>query len=138
SSILSHHPCAPVIYTPSLHDALPISLFGFQTYLTGGEKEGNPYTFTYVADEENGNQTKQDIEKIDQILEERAIEAKRVTTELEYYVTDDGTETLIASESMYNDFADLLGEKAIHLENNEIIGVRQSAAMMGGYVEDKF
>src|SRR5699024_4266993 len=58
-------------------------LCGFQTYLTGGVKEGNPYTFTYVADEENGNQTKQDIEKIDQILEERAIEAKRVTTELE-------------------------------------------------------
>src|SRR5699024_7133163 len=53
------------------------TLFGFQTYLTGGVKDGNPYTFTYVADEENGNQTKQDIEKIDQMLEERAIEAKR-------------------------------------------------------------
>src|SRR5699024_4453723 len=114
------------------------TLFGFQTYLTGGIKEANPYTFTYVADEETGDQATQDIEKIDQLLEERAIEAKRVTTELEYYVTDDGSETLIASESMYNDFADLLGEKAIHLENNEIIGVRQSAAMMGGYVEDKF
>src|SRR5699024_10221050 len=114
------------------------TLFGLQTYLTGGIKEANPFTFTYVADEETGDQATQDIEKIDQLLEERAIEAKRVTTELEYYVTDDGSETLIASESMYNDFADLLGEKAIHLENNEIIGVRQSAAMMGGYVEDKF
>lgn len=115
------------------------TLFGFQTYLTGGMKEANPYTFTYFGDEEQTDeQMEKDIETVNHLLEKRNIKAKQVTTELEYYMTDDESETLIASEAMYNDFANLLGKKAIHLEKNEIIGVKQSAAIMGGYVEDKF
>ena len=115
------------------------TLFGFQTYLTGGMKEANPYTFTYFGDEEQtDDQIEQDIQSVNHLLGEREIEAGQVTTELEYYVTGEDTEVLIASESMYNDFADLLGENTIHLENNEIIGVEQSAAIMGGYAQEDY
>lgn len=112
------------------------TLFGFQTYLTGGIKEANPYTFTYFGDEEA--QANQDIEIVNQSLQKRGIKAGQVTTELKYYVTGEDEEVLIASESMYNDFADLLGKNTIHLENNEIIGVNQSVSMIEGYEEDKF
>ena len=112
------------------------TLFGFQTYLTGGMKEANPYTFTYFGDEEA--QANQDIKTVNQLLEKRDIKAKQVTTELKYYVTEDDTETLIASESMYNEFANLLDKNPIHLENNEVIGVEQSPALMGGPAENKF
>src|SRR5699024_1955129 len=38
------------------------TLFGFQTYLTGGMKEANPYTFTYYGEEEQtDDQIQQDI-----------------------------------------------------------------------------
>jgi len=115
------------------------TLFGFQTYLTGGMKEANPYTFTYMEDEEqNDKQVDQDIETVNHLLEKRDIQAKQVMTELEYYTIDDETEALIASESMYNEFAGLLGKNTIHVENNEVIGVKQSPALMGGFVEDKF
>jgi len=115
------------------------TLFGFQTYLTGGMKEANPYTFTYFGDEEQTDvQREQDIQSVNHLLGEREIEAGQVTTKLEYYVTGEDTEVLIASESMYNDFADLLGKNTIHLENNEIIGVEQSAAIMGGYAQEDY
>src|SRR5690625_3194992 len=113
------------------------TLFGFQTYLTGGMKEANPYTFTYMEDEEqNDKQVDQDIETVNHLLEKRDIQAKQVMTELEYYTIDDETEALIASESMYNEFAGLLGQNTIHVENKEVIGVKQSPALMGGFVED--
>ena len=115
------------------------TLFGFQTYLTGGMKEANPYTFTYFGDEEQtDDQIEQDIQSVNHLLGEREIEARQVTTELEYYLTGEDTEVLIASESMYNNFADLLGKDTIHVKNNEVIGVEQSPALMGGFVEDKF
>lgn len=115
------------------------TLFGFQTYLTGGMKEANPYTFTYDEDDElTDEQMKQDIETVNQVLDKREIKAKQATIEMQYYTTEDGKETFIASESMYNKFANLLGKNTIHLENHDIIGVKQSAAIIGGYVEDHF
>ncbi|MGM8363921.1 ABC transporter permease [Virgibacillus sp. W0181] len=114
------------------------ALFGFQTYLTGGMKEANPYTFTYVEDEDASDEASQDIETVNQELEERGIEAKQESVEMEYYNMGDGEEVLIASETMYNDFAKLLGKNPIHLEHNEIIGVKQNDAIMEGYVQDNF
>src|SRR5699024_12481907 len=94
---------------------------------------------TYFGDEEQTDvQREQDIQSVNHLLGEREIEAGQVTTELEYYVTGEDTEVLIASESMYNDFADLLGENTIHLENNEIIGVERSAAIMGRNAQDNY
>src|SRR5690625_1250465 len=116
------------------------TLFGFQTYLTGGMKEANPYTFTYseYSDQTNDDQMKQDIETVNQLLEQRKIKTKQATIEMQYFTTGKDEQTFIASESMYNDFANLLGKKTIHLERNEMIGVEHSSAIMGGYADDEF
>src|SRR5699024_7738888 len=102
-------------------------------------KEANPYTFTYFGDEEQTyDQIEQDIQSVNHLLGEREIEAGQVTTEPEYYVTGEDTEVLIASESMYNDFADLLGENTIHLENKERIGDEQCADIKSGYDQEDY
>src|SRR5690625_2345292 len=114
------------------------TLFGFQAYLTDGIKDANPYTFTYYENEEQTDEEiEQDIGSVNQLIEERGIETKQATADLEYYIINDETETLIASETMYNEFANLQDENTIHLETNEIIGVKQSDALMEGYVDDK-
>src|SRR5690625_3490666 len=115
------------------------TLFGFQTYLTSGIKEANPYTFTYHdGSDQTEDQMKQDIETVNQSLEQRNIKAKQATIEMQYYAFGDENEaeSFIASESMYNDFANLLGKKSIHLEEDEMIGVKHSSAIIGGYAED--
>lgn len=114
------------------------TLFGFQTYLTGGLKEVSPYTFSYYIDEKTNEHVSEDIELINQELEKRDIQARELTAEFKYFVTEDGSDTLIASESMYNDFAHLLGENTMHLKNNEIIGVKQSEAIIEGYIKEHF
>jgi len=113
------------------------TLFGFQSYLTDGMEEANPYTFTYLADEEQTDEEiAQDIDTINLVIDDQGIEAKQATAELRYYVLDNDVETLIASQSMYNEFAELLDGDTIHIENNEVIGVEQSDAIMGGYFDD--
>lgn len=118
------------------------TLFGFQTYLTGGMKEANPYTFTYndYGDLDDSDlteeQVNQDIDTINQLLEQRKIKAKQATIEMKYFTTGKDEQTFIASESMYNAYADLLGKNKIHLEKNEMIGVEPSPAIMGGYAEE--
>src|SRR5699024_7706765 len=113
--------------------------FGFQAVINGGlVQDANPYTFIYMESEDSEDQTTQDIERINQLLEEENIKAEQLTTELHYYTAQNDETMLIGSESMYNKFAKLLNKQTIDLENNEIIGVRQGDAMMGEYNDDQF
>lgn len=115
------------------------TLFGFQSYLTGGVREVNPYSFTYYEiEEQTEEEIAQDLETINQLFEENQIKTKQVTAELEYFGANDGGDIFIASESMYNDFADVLNEDKIQLDDHEIIGVRQSAAIIGANTDDQF
>lgn len=109
------------------------TLFGFQTYLTSGVKDANPFSFTYLEDEDSGSQAEKNITLINEQLKERNIKANEVTTELRYYETESGNEVQIANESMYNEFANALGKDNIHLNQNDVIGVTDSDAVMGGY-----
>src|SRR5690625_6042804 len=57
------------------------TLFGFQTYLTGGMKEANPYTFTYFGDEEQTDvQREQDIQSVNHLLGERDRKSTRLNS----------------------------------------------------------
>src|SRR5699024_3951286 len=115
------------------------TLFGFQSYLTLGVREANPYSFTYNEyDEQTTEEIEQDIKTVNQLLLEKEIETSQVTVELEYYPMKDDRDTLVASESIYNAFARMLDKETIDLGDHEIVGVRQSAALMGGYVEYEF
>lgn len=108
------------------------TLFGFQTYLTSGMKQANPFSFNYYGNDATDDESTRDIVTVNQLLKEHDVEARQLTTELEYYEIGDGRQTLIASESMYNEFADLLGKSKLDLEADEVIGVEHSEAAMGG------
>lgn len=111
------------------------TLFGVQTYLNDGFKEGNPYSFSYLeyADRE---QTNEEVAKVDHLLEEENIANKKVEADLHYYKTIGDQNIFIASESLYNRYADMLGQERIHLEADDIIGVEQSAVMIEGFEEN--
>ncbi|MBU5595578.1 ABC transporter permease [Amphibacillus sp. MSJ-3] len=113
------------------------TLFGLQSYLTSGLKVANPYSFTYYEDDEQTNEEiERDLQTVNQLLEKNQLEAEQVSVTLQYFETVDEELIFIASESMYNEFAQLLNRNLLQLEENEIVGVRQSAAIIGGYVDD--
>lgn len=113
------------------------TLFGLQSYLTSVLKVANPYSFTYYEDDEQTNEEiERDLQTVNQLLEKNQLEAEQVSVTLQYFETVDEELIFIASESMYNEFAQLLNRNLLQLEENEIVGVRQSAAMIGGYVDD--
>lgn len=112
------------------------TLFGLQSYLTGNIADVNPYSFTYA--EMDSDETERDMDTINQGLDHYGIEADRVTAEMKYFQTDENMLRLIASESMYNDFAGLLDKDTIHVENDEIVGFEKSDAVAQGYMEEGF
>ncbi|MEK4149200.1 ABC transporter permease [Robertmurraya sp. FSL W8-0741] len=108
------------------------TLYGFQSYLTKGVKEANPYTITYSP---NHNDSKEiiesDIQKINAILEEERVDAKMEALELNYFETSlRNNGVLIAKASDYNRFAALLGEEELQPKENEAIVVEQSDVML--------
>lgn len=106
------------------------TLFGFQTYLTKGLKEANPYSFIYYGSEERDD--RKDIDLVNRSLEKENIEFDSITINMTYYSTGDESSVFIANESMYNEFAELQNKAKIDLKNNEIVGVKYSEAIMGG------
>lgn len=115
------------------------TLFGFQTYITSGVKETNPYSFNYYGNKDQTEEkAEKDINMVDELLEKRQIKVKKATAEMKYFTESGGEQVLIASESMYNEYSHLLDKDRLNVENDEIVGVKQSAAMIGGFVEDAF
>lgn len=108
------------------------TLYGFQSYITKGVKEVNPYTISYVPFRDD---TKEDIEndisKINSILQEEHVEVRMEGLQLNYFKTavrDNGV--LIVGASDYNRFAALIGEEELHPKENEAIVVEQSNAIL--------
>lgn len=111
------------------------TLYGFQSYLTKGVKDINPYTFSYSPMLDDTNEIiEKDIRKIDSILEEEKVEAEKAQLELHYFATSQlQNGVLIVKASDYNRFADLINEKELHPKENETVIVEQSdAILMGG------
>ncbi|SNZ15287.1 putative ABC transport system permease protein [Terribacillus aidingensis] len=107
------------------------ALYGFQSYLTKGVKEMNPYTYTYSPFLDDSKEViDNDLKQVNAILEEENVDAKMETAELSYFDTTGDFTVLIAKASVYNRFAALIDEKEIHPEDNEAIIIEQSDAMM--------
>src|SRR5699024_2590562 len=80
-----------------------------------------------------------DIAFLNDYFETHNIKVESSTETLKYFPNDHEPDQLIASESMYNQYADLLNEKKLNLANNEIICADFSEAILGGESEtDKF
>lgn len=110
------------------------SLYGFQSYLTKGIKEVNPYTFTYSPFlDESDEVIEQDMQQIDAILEEKRINADMESTDLAFYDTSlEESPVLIVKASDYNRFAALIDERELHPEENKAIIIEQSDAVITG------
>lgn len=114
------------------------TLFGLQSYLINRARDINPYSFTYI---ESKHQTAEDLEHdlkmIDQMLEERGISASKASAEFGYYEIENNQSVLITNQSTYNQFAQVLGAEKVDLEANQVIGVRQSEAIIGDYSDEQ-
>ncbi|WP_251551682.1 ABC transporter permease [Neobacillus muris] len=91
------------------------TLFGFQTFLTAGLKNNNPYTFSYTAVKQN----EQDVAVINETIREEKMKANHEQTTLRYY--EIGQDSIVISrESDFNRFAKLLGEDPIDIQNGQV------------------
>ncbi|WP_175075022.1 FtsX-like permease family protein [Terribacillus sp. AE2B 122] len=110
------------------------SLYGFQSYLTKGIKEINPYTYTYSPFLDDSEEIiEQDIQQINSIIDEEKIDTEMEEAELAYFdTTAEESSVLIVKASDYNRFAALISEKELHPEENEAIVVEQSDAVITG------
>lgn len=110
------------------------SLYGFQSYLTKGIKEINPYTYTYIPFLDDSEEIiEQDIQQINSIIDEEKIDTEMEEAELAYFdTTAEESSVLIVKASDYNRFAALISEKELNPEENEAIVVEQSDAVITG------
>lgn len=102
------------------------TLFGLQAFLTAGIKATNPNTFTYFADE---NET-QDVAMINETLQEEHIKANQAHADLRYFEAGNG-KALIAKQSDYNRFAELIGEETVHVKDGQALVVELEVAPIG-------
>ncbi|MBO0962280.1 ABC transporter permease [Neobacillus sp. MM2021_6] len=91
------------------------TLFGFQTFLTAGLKNNNPYTFSYRTDDRD----EQDVALIKETIREEKMEANHELTMLHYYEIGQDS-ILIARESDFNRFARMLREDTIDIQNGQV------------------
>ncbi|ALX48719.1 ABC transporter permease [Lentibacillus amyloliquefaciens] len=110
------------------------SLYGFQSYLTKDVKELNPYTFMYSPFEGDEPLTEEQSETIDETLNNYDVQTEKASVEMNYFEVDNSErpEVLIATESEYNRFAELLDKKEVDVGGEEAIVVRDSSRVLVG------
>lgn len=108
------------------------ALYGFQSYLSEGIKKFNLYTYEYQQFAEDSEEVvNQDLNTVQAILEEENIDAKMEKINYHYYdLSDDRLGVLIVKASDYNRLAALTGEKEVEPEENQVIVVEQSGAII--------
>ncbi|WP_100012919.1 ABC transporter permease [Lentibacillus sediminis] len=110
------------------------TLYGFQSYLTKNLKEMNPYTFMYSPYEVEDNQIQEHTETVEEILNNHDIQTETASAELDYFEVENSgpSEVLIAKESEYNRFAELLDEEKVDAAEGEAIVVADSSRVLIG------
>lgn len=103
------------------------TLFGFESFLTAGAKTTNPNTFAYWA----RNNEAQNVALINETLRREQIEADTAQAALRYYQVGQESSILIAKESDFNAFADLLGEEHLALQEGQMVVVEFAGTSFG-------
>src|SRR5690625_1486272 len=94
------------------------TLIGFKTYITEGIKEVSAFSFSYANEDEE--KAERDIAFLNDHFETHNIKVESSTETLKYFPNDHEPNQLIASESMYNQYADLLNEKKLRSEERRV------------------
>ncbi|XEC96024.1 FtsX-like permease family protein [Paenibacillus tarimensis] len=95
------------------------TLYGFQTMLTAVTKASNPNTFTYYA---NANE-EQNVALINETLQEEHINTDKAHAVLRYFELGNDR-VLIAKQSDYNRFAELIGERTIQVKDGQAFVIK--------------
>ncbi|MBW7453930.1 ABC transporter permease [Paenibacillus sepulcri] len=102
------------------------TLFGFQTFLTAGLNTSNPNTFTYYADDNE----EQDVALINETLQEEHIKANKAHAVLRYFEVGNDR-SLIAKQSDFNRFAELIGEDTVNVKDGQVFIVKSEGITFG-------
>lgn len=108
------------------------TLIGFQAFITGGIKEGAPYSLLYSDyKDETEDFVATQVKQVDQRLDEHNITYHKEGIDLQYYASSDQDSTvMITNESDYNRFAELLDRETIQLEGEQTIVVGANTTNM--------
>lgn len=102
------------------------TLFGFQAFLTADLKAANPNTFTiYDAEDEKRN-----VALINATLQEEHIKANHEQTVLRYFEIGNDR-IMIANQSDFNRFAELIGEDTIQVSDGQMFVVEFEGMAFG-------
>lgn len=108
------------------------TLFGFQSYLTKGLKEANPYTFSYVPwGDVTEAEAIENVKMIHETLTKENLDSRSEQAWLTYYeIAGFDKPVLIMSATDYNRFAALINEEELYPNDDEIFAIEQSEALM--------
>lgn len=108
------------------------TLFGMKSFLTKGVLEANPMSYSLSIDEDMSDEEVSDIvTHIEATLKEKNIETKDVVASLHYFKQqEDEPAVLITTDTVYNKYAEVLGEKEVSVSEDEVIPVDSSIRMI--------
>lgn len=108
------------------------TLYGFQSYLTAGLKEANPFSFMYTVSEgeKEEREREEDIQFIEETIASHDIAMESGQLEMRYFSQQEDRDVLITNESDYNLFADMLGEEKVSVEDEEVIVIEDGSQVL--------
>ncbi|WP_046176453.1 FtsX-like permease family protein [Domibacillus indicus] len=110
------------------------TLYGFKSLLNTAVSEENAYSLTYTISEGNTEAEKQDVNKINEVLADKEIEARREHMVLSYFnIKGQEGPLLIIKISDFNRFAELAGEKPAVVAANGAAAIEYSNETFEAY-----
>jgi len=107
------------------------SLFGFQSVLTDTVKTAYPNPLSYQGYEHDVELDEQNVALINETLAEQGITTDTEQMKLRYYQVGEDPNILIAKQSDYNKFAQLIDEEPISLEPGDLKVIEYEGASFG-------
>ena len=107
------------------------TLFGAQSYLTGGLKEANPYSYV-LSGVDDEKEDKQNVQLVQDALEKHNVQTDKEIVNYWTIPYEGDIQTEIVKVSEYNQLAQLLGEKELDLKSDEAVVAEQGNA----YIND--
>src|SRR5699024_9305298 len=104
-------------------------LFGAQSYLTGGLKEANPYSYV-LGGLDDEKEDKQNAQLVQDTLEKHNVKTDKEIVNYWTIPYKEDVQTEIVKVSEYNQLAQLLGKEELDLKKDEAVVAEQGIANM--------
>lgn len=110
------------------------TLYGFKSLLSSAVSEENPYSMSYTLFDQNKKVERQEVNKINKVLEDKGIEARHEHMLLTYFEVE-GNENplLIVKVSDFNRFAAMIGQEPAVVSANSAAAIEYINEMFEAY-----